>query len=69
MQRFCMHEQIVFKQNNRSWVGGDAVTYRSWYVNVMRSLCLPVSWPHKLIAVVIGVAVIEEVVTDANKMM
>jgi hypothetical protein len=55
-----MHEQIIFqKQNNRSWVGGDAVIYRSWRVDTVRSLRLPASWPRELIATVIGVTAVE----------
>jgi hypothetical protein len=64
-----MHRPINFqKQDNRSWVGGDAVIYRSWRVDTVCSLRLPASWPHELIAVVIGVAAIEEVVADADEM-
>jgi hypothetical protein len=32
------------------------------------SLCLPASWPHKLVATVVGVAAIEEVVIDIVEM-
>jgi hypothetical protein len=68
MQRFRMHEQIVFKQNNRSWAGGDAVIYRSWCLDAVHSLRLLVLWPCKLIATVDGVTVIEEVIADADEM-
>jgi hypothetical protein len=62
-----MHEQIVFKQNNRSWAGGDAVIYRSWRVDAVRSLRPPALWPHELVAVVVRVAVVEEVVVDTDE--
>jgi hypothetical protein len=44
------------------------VIYRSWRVNVVRSLRLPVSWPRELVATVIGVTAIEEVVVDVDEM-
>jgi hypothetical protein len=62
-----MHEQIVFKQNNRSWVGGDAVIYQSWRVDAVRSLRPPALLPRELIAAVIGVAVVKEVVADTDE--
>jgi hypothetical protein len=64
-----MHRLINFqKQNNRSWTGGDAVIYRSWCVDIVRSLRLPMSWPRELIATVVGVIAVEEVVADADEM-
>jgi hypothetical protein len=62
-----MHEQIVFEQNNRSWAGGDAVIYRSWRVDVVRSLYPPALWPCELVAAVVGVAIIEDVVADTDE--
>jgi hypothetical protein len=65
-----MHRLVNFqKQDNRSWAGGDAVIYRSWRVDAVRSLRLPESWPHELVAVIVGVTSIEEVVADADEMM
>jgi hypothetical protein len=32
------------------------------------SLRLPASWPHELVAAIVGVIVIEEVVADTNEM-
>jgi hypothetical protein len=43
------------------------VIYRSWSVDVMRSLCLPASWPRELVAAVVRVAVVEEVVADVDE--
>jgi hypothetical protein len=64
-----MHRLINFqKQNNRSWAGGDAVIYRSWRVDAVRSLRLPASWPRELIATVVEVTAVEEVVIDADEM-
>jgi hypothetical protein len=48
---------------------GDAVIYRSWRVDVVRSLCLPASWPCELISVIVGVTTIEEVVTESDEAM
>jgi hypothetical protein len=62
-----MHEQIVFEQNNRSWAGGDAMIYRSWRVDAVRSLCPPALWPRELVVTVVGVAVVEEVVADTDE--
>jgi hypothetical protein len=63
-----MHRLINFqKQNNRSWVVGDAVIYWSWHVVTMRSLRLLASWPRELIATVVGVATVEEVVAVLTK--
>jgi hypothetical protein len=45
------------------------VIYRSWCVNTVCSLRLPASWPHELVAAIVGVIVIEEVVADTNEMM
>jgi hypothetical protein len=43
------------------------VIYRSWHVDVVRSLCLPASWPRELVAAVVGVAAVEEIVVDADE--
>jgi hypothetical protein len=67
MQRFHQYEKIMFKQNKRSWAGGDAVIYRSWRVSAVRDLHPPVLWPHELIAIIVEVAVVEEVVPDADE--
>jgi hypothetical protein len=57
----------VFKQNNRSWAGDDAVSYRSWCVDAVRNLHPPALWPRELIAVVVEVAVAEELVANADE--
>jgi hypothetical protein len=62
-----MHKQIVFEQNNRSWVEGVAVIYRSWRVDAVRSLLPLALWPCELIATVVGVTIVEEVVADTDK--
>jgi hypothetical protein len=49
-------------------LGGDAVIYQSWRVDAMRSLYLPMSWPRELVATIVGVATVEEVVADTDKM-
>jgi hypothetical protein len=69
MQWFHQYEKIMFEQNNRSWAGDDAVIYRSWRVNVVHDLHPPVLWPRELVAVVVEVAIVEEVVVDADEMM
>jgi hypothetical protein len=57
----------MFEQNNRSWAGDDAVIYRSWCVGAVHDLHPLASWPCELVAVVVGVAVVEEVVTDTDE--
>jgi hypothetical protein len=57
----------VFEQNNRLWARDDAVIYRSWHVDAVRDLHPLALWPRELIAVIIGVTVVEEVVADADE--
>jgi hypothetical protein len=57
----------VFEQNNRLWARDDAVIYRSWHVDAVHDLHPLALWPRELIAVIIGVTVIEEVVADADE--
>jgi hypothetical protein len=45
------------------------VIYRSWHVDVVRSLCLPASWPRELIAIIVGVTIIKEVVANTDEAM
>jgi hypothetical protein len=59
----------MFEQNNRSWVGDNIVIYRSWRVDTVRDLYPPALWPREFIAAVVGSAVIEEVVVDADETM
>jgi hypothetical protein len=68
MQRFHEYEKIIFEWNNRSWAGDDGMIYRSWHVGAARDLLPLTSWPRELVAVVVGVTIVEEVVTDANEM-
>jgi hypothetical protein len=67
MQRFHKYEKIMFGQNNRSWAGDDVVIYRSWRVGAVRDLHPPALWPRELVAIIVGVAVVEEVVADADE--
>jgi hypothetical protein len=69
MQRFHRYKKIVFEQNNRSWAGDDTVIYRSWRVDAVRDLHPPVLWPRELVAIVVGVTVVEEVVADADELV
>jgi hypothetical protein len=62
----------MLEQNNSSCAGDDMVIYRSWRVDAVLDLHPPTLWPRELIATVVGVtvaevAVIEEVVADADK--
>jgi hypothetical protein len=57
----------MFEQNNRSWAGSDTVIYRSWCVDVVRDLHPPVLWPCELVAIVVGVTVVEELVAGADE--
>jgi hypothetical protein len=67
MQRFHRYEKITFDQNKRSWAGDDVVIYQSWRVGVMRDLHPSALWPRELVAVIVGVAVVEEVVSNADE--
>jgi hypothetical protein len=67
MQLFHRYEKIMFEQNNRSWAGDDTVIYRSWHVDTVRDLHPLVLWPRELVAVVVGVTVVEKVVADADE--
>jgi hypothetical protein len=69
MQQFHQYEKIMFEQNNRSWAGDDAVIYRSWRIDAVLDLHPPALWLRELVAVIVGVTVVEEVVTDADEMM
>jgi hypothetical protein len=44
------------------------VIYRSWRVDVVRSLCPPALWPRELVAADVRVIVVEEVVIDIDEM-
>jgi hypothetical protein len=68
MQRFHQYEKIMFEQNNRSWAGDDAVIYRSWRVGAVCDLHPLALCPRELVAIVVGVTVIEELVADADEM-
>jgi hypothetical protein len=68
MQQLHQYEKITFEQNNRSWAGGDAVIYRSWRVVTMRYHHPPALWPRELIAAIVGVTIVEEVVTSTDEM-
>jgi hypothetical protein len=67
MQQFHQYEKIMFEQNNRSWARDDAVIYLSWRVGAVRDLHPSALWPHELAAVVVRVAIVEEVVADADE--
>jgi hypothetical protein len=67
MQQFCQYEKTIFERNNRSWAGDDGVIYRSWRVDAARDLLPLTLWPRELVAVIIGVTIVEEVVTDADE--
>jgi hypothetical protein len=43
------------------------VIYRSWRVGPARDHLISALWPCELVAVVVEVAVVEEVVADANE--
>jgi hypothetical protein len=68
MEQFHRYEKIMFEQNNRSWAGDDAVIHQSWCINTVHDLHPPVLWPRELVAVVIGVTVVEEVVANDDEM-
>jgi hypothetical protein len=59
----------MFEQNNRSWAESDMVIYRTWRVDAMHDLHPSALWPRELEAVIVGVAIVKEVVADANEMM